>query len=61
MATNTALTLAELDECRDSIIECIGEVQKIADYAAKELATLKAALVHIEQLIKDFKPVRSVA
>ena len=56
MPTNTPLTLAELEECRACIIECIGEVQKIADYAEKELRTLKGALVHIEELIKDFKP-----
>lgn len=56
MPTNTPLTLAELEECRASIIECISEVQKIADYAAKELRTLEAALVHIEDLIRDFTP-----
>lgn len=58
MPDNSPLTLAELEECRASIIECIGEVEKIADYAEKELRTLKAALMHIEQLIKDFKPAR---
>ena len=56
MPTDTTLTLAELEECRESIIECIGEVQKIPDYAANELRTLEAALVYIEELINDFKP-----
>ena len=56
MPTNAPLTVAELEECRESIIECIGEVQKIADYAANELRTLKGALAHIEELIEDFKP-----
>jgi len=56
MQTTHPLTLTELEECRTSILNCLSEVQTIADCAAFELRTLKAALIHIEDLIKTFQP-----
>jgi len=55
MPTSPPLTLAELHACRSSIVECIREAQQIADLAVFELRTLKAALVHIEELIRNFE------
>ena len=48
-------TLAELENCRDTILWYMGEAQKVADGAAKELRTLKAALDHVEELIRDYR------
>jgi hypothetical protein len=53
MPNKPSINLAELEDCRASIIRSIAELQKTANLGAKELRTLKSALMHMEELIKE--------
>jgi len=53
MPINIPPTLAELNECKKTILQYMQHVQTVADFSAKELHTLKAALDHVDQLINE--------
>jgi hypothetical protein len=56
MPNNIPPSLVELNACKIAILQHMQEMRKVSDFATKELATMQAALDHIEQLINDFDP-----